>query len=990
MSPDQLLREIRRATREIRRGSRESALVVAGMLALAAIPAIGRITALSDKLGVMKQSVQLALALVACVLLGYAVVIVARQAIPPDPLPPQDTPSPIKGPFPFGPDDAQLFGRLCRTQETRSLLGPVLDDQVPLVVVRGASGCGKTSLLRAALVGSLRERKLDVRYWEAEPVEAGRKLLRVTNAGLAAPAATLNDLLAPADGTRRCIIIDQAEQLSESHTPEIFDLLRRAVQEPAPYSICWVVAYRREYESEWRDFELSLDRFYPPTITIRDFALEEAQDVVAVLADESNMVLNQSLVSTMLTGVATNGRVSPVDVGILLLVLQELARATEGHRLTAEHYRRAGGSEGLLTQYVGDRLDEIDAIDRAAVLRAVWALVDSENDLRIAAGKPISDLRSAAAIDPKVLGRHLSYLASTKVRVLEQLPSAGTDPIYRLAHDRLVAVVRRMSGSMLVEAERASRLLDRRYKLWADEKTSRLLLSSSEVRMINRSISEIQWGAHREEKNKFLEISLNRRRQLRIAMAMVAITLCVVARVVWGLVRGTQIKAEVAAMQLTGLDVIQSHLETLVIPNVITSTDWLDGNLRNLSFGINHDTRLNHLPNALRSLRLEGSGYDTDTLDARDLPRNLEELYLTSVAVKHVGALPSSLQVLILEDSDLSEPILPRALRELRISNWHRMDGLPPHLSSLHLELSVYDTFDAAQLPRQIQSLDLTAGHIVNLSNLPPHLRDLSITRTGTGARPPIRFSELPRELQSLSLDSLGETKFAELPTHLTTLVLQRTAPEIDYSKLPASVRKLVVFGIPKRVPNSVFQFGISGVAMTFELRTVAFDFYSLPRNLRSLCVANVSVDSFHGLPDSLTTLHMINVHPISNPQNALQTLPRKLRNLVLDDVDVGPNITYPETIDSLYLSGRTVRQTATLPPRLESLTLSPYNPSQYPKLPQTIRELSIEPPYPILLDSLPPTLQKLTYLSVIRTLRLLPRSLRELHLSGSETRSCR
>jgi ABC-type transport system involved in cytochrome c biogenesis ATPase subunit len=46
--------------------------------------------------------------------------------------------------------DGDLFRKLGRESELQKLLGLVLDNQVLMVVVRGASGGGKTSLLRAA------------------------------------------------------------------------------------------------------------------------------------------------------------------------------------------------------------------------------------------------------------------------------------------------------------------------------------------------------------------------------------------------------------------------------------------------------------------------------------------------------------------------------------------------------------------------------------------------------------------------------------------------------------------------------------------------------------------------------------------------------------------------------------------------------------------------------------------------------------------------
>jgi len=60
-----------------------------------------------------------------------------------------------------------------RAQST--LLNLILDDQIGLIVVKGDSGAGKTSVLRAALPGLLAKQvpPIAYHYWEAIPEQAG-------------------------------------------------------------------------------------------------------------------------------------------------------------------------------------------------------------------------------------------------------------------------------------------------------------------------------------------------------------------------------------------------------------------------------------------------------------------------------------------------------------------------------------------------------------------------------------------------------------------------------------------------------------------------------------------------------------------------------------------------------------------------------------------------------------------------------------------------
>ena len=77
----------------------------------------------------------------------------------------------------FGPEDGLLFQRLGRDHELAQLLSLTLNDQIPLIVVMGESGVGKTSLLRAGLSYILKGQNVQYIYWEALPTESPERLL---------------------------------------------------------------------------------------------------------------------------------------------------------------------------------------------------------------------------------------------------------------------------------------------------------------------------------------------------------------------------------------------------------------------------------------------------------------------------------------------------------------------------------------------------------------------------------------------------------------------------------------------------------------------------------------------------------------------------------------------------------------------------------------------------------------------------------------------
>ncbi len=191
----------------------------------------------------------------------YAAHKIFRLVYVPELPPPQDRPSAIKGPMAFTEDDGALFRKLGRENDLQKLLGLILDNQVVMVIVRGASGAGKTSLLRAGLTHIFAGKDVKYHYWEATPTEPDKWLLhaiRETWPDGATRPSTLDDLVNPSDGLGRqshVIVLDQFEQL-RGNKP-IFRLLRKIAREAKPpHRITWVIAFRREFSADWMDFVL--------------------------------------------------------------------------------------------------------------------------------------------------------------------------------------------------------------------------------------------------------------------------------------------------------------------------------------------------------------------------------------------------------------------------------------------------------------------------------------------------------------------------------------------------------------------------------------------------------------------------------------------------------------------------------------------------------------------------------------------------------------
>jgi len=124
--------------------------------------------------------------------------------------------SSIKGLMAFTNEDGALFLKLERDKELIELKGHINNSQIPLIVVMGESGAGKTSLLRAGLSYLLKDSETKYIYWEALPRDAVGGLLKAINKGLALPTeiSQLNELLNLPN--KAVIVLDQFEQLRKT------------------------------------------------------------------------------------------------------------------------------------------------------------------------------------------------------------------------------------------------------------------------------------------------------------------------------------------------------------------------------------------------------------------------------------------------------------------------------------------------------------------------------------------------------------------------------------------------------------------------------------------------------------------------------------------------------------------------------------------------------------------------------------------------------
>ncbi len=478
------------------------------------------------------------------IFLGYGIYRIWRLTYNPDLPPVTNRLSAVKGPLAFTPEDGELFRKLGREDDLKKLLSYIEDDQVCLVVLMGASGAGKTSLLRAGLTDILKDKKIKYHYWEAVPTDAGRGLLRAIQEGWPsesnngangtiqpAELQSLDDLINPLSAiteSRHVIILDQFEQLRGSMSGPVFQLLKKiARRSKPPHRITWIIAFRREFRADWSDFIIPEQErgFRSPELSLRLFTPEQARNVISQLIQSAGLSVEQKVVDNLIEAATVDGEVSSVDIGIGLLVLSEMYERQAGKTVTEDAYHFAGGAEGLLTQYINRCLENFPDEDREKILNAMLALRDPETSQRIAEGKTSDELSEATGMEARRLKTQLERLTQRDMRLLEHVTSPDDEDVrYRLPHERLISSLNRLAGKLLGELEEAKLKFINAFSAWRKDNAPQYLLRGKHLRLVERNKNEIPWGKEEEEKLKFLKRSQQRRILRRIlSVALIVI-----------------------------------------------------------------------------------------------------------------------------------------------------------------------------------------------------------------------------------------------------------------------------------------------------------------------------------------------------------------------------------------------------------------------------------------------------------------------------------
>ncbi|WP_413755107.1 hypothetical protein [Streptomyces sp. MMBL 11-3] len=351
-----------------------------------------------------------------------------------------DAESPYMGLRRFQPQDRRVF--FGRDQLLADLVALVRDHRVTVVV--GASGSGKSSLLRAGLIPAL------------QSADAGTlpAALRILTPG-PRPARTHARLLTPEPsdiGTDTVVVVDQFEEIftlcgdpAERNT--FIDLLTAA---RAPGSrLRVVVAVRADFFGRLAEHRALAVAAREATLLITPMTPAELREAIIRPAAAVGLIVERALTARLVDEVGGN----PGGLPLLSHVLLQIWRRRRGNALTLEAFEAAGGLGGSLARTAEELYEKLTSaqqrLARLIFLRLTALGDGTEDTMRPASPAELEGLAEQA--DDGDVSAVLDRAARARLLTLDR-------ERVELAHEALIRCWPRLHG-WLTEDREAMRVL---------------------------------------------------------------------------------------------------------------------------------------------------------------------------------------------------------------------------------------------------------------------------------------------------------------------------------------------------------------------------------------------------------------------------------------------------------------------------------------------------------------------------------------------------
>ena len=473
--------------------------------------------------------------------------------------------NPYKGLAYFTNEDAEYF--FGRTALTNSLLTHL--EQNNFLALLGASGSGKSSVLRAGLLHQLRQGRISGSdRWELQvmlPTEHPLNSLanNFVNPNLEREdrAISLNkieELIAKQgdkkDGLRQLVQISTApreilviDQFEECFTlcqdlqerEHFFALLWKALELPKD-KFCLVIAMRADFfgkclEREYGGLSKRIVAHLVPVTPMNDEELREAIDEPAkTVGCEVEPILREEIVRDVAG--------APANLPLMQFALSELWQLRDGNRLTLQAYKQElGGITGALEKRANAVYAQFtDELDKRAVKHIFLSLTQLGEGTEDTRRRVVMSNLVTATLSLEAIERVVRKLADEKLVVTDdrEKGKVSGDAIVDVAHEALIRGWKLLRGWLDEDRQnlRQQRWIEDRAIEWqGSEKAKEFLLSGKQLKEARKfQQQQVDRFALSELVARFLQISKNQQIKGWAFVALVYVAIPISVAVVLG------------------------------------------------------------------------------------------------------------------------------------------------------------------------------------------------------------------------------------------------------------------------------------------------------------------------------------------------------------------------------------------------------------------------------------------------------------------------
>jgi len=384
-------------------------------------------------------------------------------------LPPAPGDPPYKGLQSFEEADAEHF--LGRERLTARLVGRLRDERFLAVV--GASGSGKSSVVRAGLIPALRRGQpladgglppTGSTHWAIRlltptahpldalavaltgpdaPPDAPAALSAQLAAGPGALAAAARALLTAEERPRLLLVIDQFEEVfslarDAAERRALFDNLVAALDPAADHPVAIVVALRADFYARFAEHDGLRDLVARHQEYIGAMSRDELFRAIVAPAARGDWKLQEGLVELMLDDAGDE----PGALPLLSHALLETWRRRRGRTMTLSAYKESGGVRGAIAKTAETIFQQRLTPEQRPIARAIFVRLtelgesadDGAPDTRRRA--PFTELITRAT-DPQMLDAVLRILIEARLVTTGLVPPTNTQ-VVEVAHEALI------------------------------------------------------------------------------------------------------------------------------------------------------------------------------------------------------------------------------------------------------------------------------------------------------------------------------------------------------------------------------------------------------------------------------------------------------------------------------------------------------------------------------------------------------------------------